>query len=132
MSYLAAKAEHLRLGARGEKLAEKLLRGKHYAILCRNYKVKSGEIDLVARDGETLVFIEVKTRRATTRSRPAEGLSARQKKRIYHAAQSYLHQINDPGIIYRFDLIEIVLSGFGIRELRHWENNFSKPAGYLD
>ena len=132
MSYFSAKAEHLRLGARGEKLAAKLLRSKNYSLLCRNYKVKSGEIDLVARDGGNLVFIEVKTRRATTRSRPAEGLSSRQRKRIYHAAGNYLHSIDDPGIIYRFDLIEIILSRFGIREIRHWENNFSRPAGYQD
>jgi putative endonuclease len=132
MSYFSAKSEHLRLGARGEKLAEKLLRGKNYSILCRNYKVKSGEIDLVARDGETLVFVEVKTRRATTRSRPAEGLSFRQKKRIYNAAQSYLRQIDNPEVIYRFDLIEIILSTFRIHEIRHWENNFSKPENYFD
>ncbi|MDD5697773.1 MAG: YraN family protein [Victivallaceae bacterium] len=128
MSYLAAKAAHLRLGLRGEKLAAKLLRAKNYVILCRNYQVRSGEIDLVARDGGNLVFVEIKTRRATTRSRPAEGLSARQKKRIYHAAQSYLRRIGNPAAVYRFDLIEIILSRFGIREIRHWENNFSKPA----
>ncbi len=130
MTYPAARAKHLRLGARGEKLAAKLLRGKNYSILCRNYKVKAGEIDLVARDGENLVFVEIKTRRATTRSRPAEGLSSKQKKRIYHAAQNYLYQIDNPNLIYRFDLIEIILSRFGIREIRHWENNFSKPARY--
>lgn len=130
MSYFSAKSRHLRLGDKGEKIAARLLRDKNYSILCHNFKVKSGEIDLVARDGENLVFIEVKTRRATTRSRPAEGLSSKQKKRIYHAAQSYLRQIDNPNIIYRFDLIEIILSRFKIHEIRHWENNFSKPASY--
>ena len=130
MTYLSARAKHLRLGARGEKLAAKLLRGKNYSILCRNYKVKASEIDLVARDGENLVFVEIKTRRATTRSRPAEGLSSKQKKRIYNAARKYLHHIDNPSAIYRFDLIEIILSRFGIREIRHWENNFSRPARY--
>lgn len=130
MSYFSAKAKHLQLGDRGEKITTRLLRSKNYDILCRNYKVKSGEIDLVARDGETLVFVEVKTRRATTRSRPAEGLSTKQKKRIYRAAQSYLRQIDDPNIICRFDLIELILSPFAIREIRHWESNFSKPASY--
>jgi putative endonuclease len=125
MTYLSAKARHIRLGARGERIAEKLLRTKNYRILCRNYKVKSGEIDLVARDGENLVFIEVKTRRNTTRSRPAEGLSAKQKRRIHRAAQNYLRSIGEPEVIYRFDLIEIVLSRFAIHEIRHWENNFT-------
>jgi putative endonuclease len=130
MSYFSAKAKHLQLGDRGEKIATRLLRSKNYDILCQNYKVKSGEIDLVARDGKDLVFVEVKTRRATTRSRPAEGLSTKQKKRIYRAAQSYLRQIDNPNIIYRFDLIELILTRFGIREIRHWESNFSKPASY--
>jgi putative endonuclease len=130
MSYFSAKSRHLRLGSKGENIAARLLRSKNYTILCRNFKVKSGEIDLVARDGENLVFIEVKTRRATTRSRPAEGLSSRQKKRIYHAAQNYLRQIDNPNLIYRFDLIEIILSRFKIHEIRHWEDNFSKPAAY--
>jgi putative endonuclease len=125
MTYLSAKSRHLRLGARGERVAEKLLRTKNYRILCRNYKVKSGEIDLVARDGENLVFIEVKTRRNTTRSRPAEGLSARQKKRIYRAAQNYMRSIGEPAVIYRFDLIEVILSRFAVHEIRHWENNFT-------
>jgi len=130
MSYFSAKSRHLRLGSKGEKIAARLLRNKNYTILCRNFKVKSGEIDLVARDGENLIFIEVKTRRATTRSRPAEGLGSRQKKRIYHAAQNYLRQIDNPNLIYRFDLIEIILSRFKIHEIRHWEDNFSKPASY--
>ena len=130
MGYFSAKAKHIQLGARGEKIATKLLCSKNYDILCHNYKVKAGEIDLVARDGDTLVFIEVKTRRATTRSRPAEGLSSKQKKRIYRAAQSYLHQIGNPKVVYRFDLIEVILTRFGIREIRHWLDNFSKPASY--
>lgn len=130
MSYFSAKSKHLKLGDKGEKIAARLLVEKNYSILCRNFKVKSGEIDLVARDGENLVFIEVKTRRATTRSRPAEGLSSKQKKRIYRAAQNYLRQIDNPNVIYRFDLIEVILSRFRIHEIRHWENNFSKPASY--
>lgn len=130
MAYNKAKAKHIRLGARGERLAARLLRGKNYSILCRNFKVRSGEIDLVARDGDTLVFVEVKTRRHTTRSRPAEGLSAKQKRRIYNAAQSYLRSIDNPDIVFRFDLIELILSPWGPKEVRHWENNFSRPAAY--
>ncbi|MDD5727500.1 MAG: YraN family protein [Victivallales bacterium] len=134
MNYFAAKARHLRLGAKGEKIASRLLRQKNYSILCRNFKVKSGEIDLVARDGETLVFVEVKTRHARTNTRhylrPAENLSARQKERIYRAAQSYLAAIGNPAVTYRFDLVEVILSPFELQALRHWENNFSRPARY--
>jgi putative endonuclease len=134
MNYFAAKSRHLRLGKRGEKIAAKLLKTKDYSILCRNYKVKSGEIDLIARDGDTLVFVEVKSRRAKPGAaldlRPAENLSARQRERIYRASQSYLSDIDNPAVIYRFDLIEVVLSRFKIHAVRHWENNFTKPARY--
>ncbi len=125
LSFHQARAEHLRTGRRGEKLACSLLLAKNCEILCRNYKVKSGEIDIVARDGGILVFVEVKTRRHTTRSRPAEGLSERQKKRIYRAGMKYLKEIESPDVIYRFDLIEIVISPFRIHEARHWQGHFS-------
>jgi putative endonuclease len=119
-----ARTEHLRVGRRGENLACSLLRAKNCEILCRNYKVKSGEIDIIARDGGILAFVEVKTRRHSTRSRPAEGLSERQKMRIYRAGMSYLKEIENPNVIYRFDLIEIVISPFRIHEARHWQGHF--------
>lgn len=126
--FAAWKSKHLRLGRRGEKLASALLRTKNYIILCRNYKVKSGEIDIVARDGAVLVFIEVKTRSHTTRSRPAQGLTEKQKKRIVSAAMKYLKQIDSPEVVYRFDLIEMVLSPWKIYEARHWIGHFN-PSG---
>ncbi|MFA7229794.1 MAG: YraN family protein [Victivallaceae bacterium] len=120
-----AKAKHLRLGITGENKACALLRSKNADIICRNYKVKAGEIDIVARDGGMLVFAEVKTRRHTSRSRPAEGLSLKQKKRIYRAAMNYLNAIDRPHCVFRFDLIEIVASPFRLHEVRHWQNHFS-------
>ena len=58
-----ARAAHLVLGRRGEEAAVRLLLAKGYTILARNWRVRSGELDIVARDGRTLVFVEVKTRR---------------------------------------------------------------------
>jgi putative endonuclease len=128
--YYQAKNKHLRLGRRGESLACSLLRLKNYDILCRNYKVKSGEIDIVARDGHTLVFLEVKTRRHTTRSRPAQGLTEKQKKRILRAGMKYLKQIDNPEVIYRFDLIEMVVSSWKVYEARHWTDHFKSTTIY--
>lgn len=128
--YHQAKNKHLHLGQRGESLACSLLRLKNYEILCRNYKVKSGEIDIVARDGCTLVFVEVKTRRHTTRSRPAQGLTEKQKKRILRAGMKYLKQIENPEVIYRFDLIEMVVSSWIVYEARHWTDHFKSTTVY--
>lgn len=125
LSFQQAQTAHLRLGRKGEHLACALLLTKNCVILCRNYKVKSGEIDIVARDGGTLAFVEVKTRRHTTRSRPAAGLSERQKNRIYRAGMKYLKAIENPHVSYRFDLIEIIISPFSLHEVRHWQGHFS-------
>lgn len=119
------RAEHLRLGAAGENAACRLLKSKSYDILARNYKCSYGEIDIVARDGATLVFLEVKSRRDRTGARPARGLSAEQKKRIRRAGTHYLREIENPSVVYRFDLIEVVFSRYGIREIRQWQNHIT-------
>lgn len=124
ISYKLAKARHLKLGRRGEAMAATYLFNKKIEVLCCNYTGKLGEIDIIARDGEVICFIEVKTRMSTTRSRPAEGLSEKQKKRIIRSAASYLHEIGGPKVVYRFDLIEIVFGYFDIIELRYWRNHW--------
>lgn len=129
LSIKKARAAHLRVGRRGEKKAAELLKTKHYDVLARNYKTSVGEIDLIARDGAILVFIEVKTRMETTRSRPSEGLSERQQKRIYRTAHRYIKEIDSPKTVIRFDLIEIIFRrSYGVKEARHWLNHFSKQT----
>ena len=119
-----AKAAHIRLGERGENLACVYLYSKNIDILLRNYKSRKGEIDIIAKDGAELCFIEVKTRRWTTRSRPAEGLSREQELRISQAAHSYLHAIGNPEVVYRFDLIEIIIGRWDIQELYYRREYF--------
>lgn len=126
MNFRQARKHCQRLGKRGEDLACKLLKEKHYDILCRNYKVKSGEIDIVARNGGILVFVEVKTRRynANLPLRPAAGLRTNQKRRIFRAATNYMRSIGNPEVIFRFDLIELILADWSIKEIRHWPEHF--------
>jgi putative endonuclease len=126
MNFHKSRTAHLRLGRRGERTACRFLRGRNFDILLRNYRTSSGEIDLVARDGMILCFIEVRTRRSTSKSRPAQGLSERQKKRICDAAMHYLGEISSPSVPYRFDLVEVILSGWALRELRHWPSHFTR------
>jgi putative endonuclease len=125
IAYKYAKARHIRLGRRGESIAAAYLRACGIEVLLRNYRYKRGEIDIVARDGAIICFVEVKTRWHTTRSRPAEGLSESQKKRISHTASAYLRVIGNPKVVYRFDLIEIVVNRWDVRELRYWRSHFS-------
>ena len=124
ISYKYAKARHIKLGRRGEALAARYLSVNKIDVICRNYKDKHGEVDIIARDGEVICFVEVKTRRYTTRSRPAEGLSEKQKKRIIRSAAAYLHGIGRPKVIYRFDLMEIVLGAWDVKELRYWRRHW--------
>ncbi len=125
-----ARAQHLKVGEAGEKAARKLLESKHMDILAQNFKCDAGEIDIVARDGDTLAFVEVKTRMKRAGIRPVEGLSGKQKSRIYRAALRYMKEIENPRVVYRFDLVEVVLTGWGVDEIRHWQSHFKGSETY--
>ena len=96
-------------GKYGEEHAAVFLKQKGYTVIEKNYRQPCGEIDIIARDGETLVFIEVKTRRTTSFGSPFEAITDRKKRQIARTAQDYLcrkKQTNKPA---RFDVIGIVL-----------------------
>ena len=128
----AAKAAHIRLGNVGEKYAVKSLLAENCIVLTRNYRCSAGEIDIVARDGETMVFVEVKTRRGRMRpgTRPGDNLSTRQKKRIIRASRYYLADIEDPSCKCRYDLIEVMAGRFGPKSIHHWRSCFSPAEAF--
>lgn len=95
------------IGSEGERSAEKCLRDKGLRILERNYSTRRGEIDLVALDGDTLVFVEVKARAAARFGLPQETVGARKQHRLVKAAQSYLLQRGWEGPA-RFDVVAIL------------------------
>ena len=78
------------LGAEGERAAEKFLRRQRYTIVARNYRCPSGEVDLVALDRSTVVFVEVKTRTQAGFGSPLEAVDPRKQRQIQRAAQHYL------------------------------------------
>jgi len=80
-----------------------------YKVLTRNYKTTRGEIDLVCRHGNVLVFIEVKTRSADGTVRPAESIDAGKEEALRHAADRYLELLDRDDVIYRFDAVEVQL-----------------------
>ena len=104
---MTARAVHLRLGRRGERLACRLLEESGCTILARNWRCRAGELDIVARDGVTLVFAEVKTRRVRAGRRPGDNLSARQFRRDLRAAGRFVKNYASPEYRRRFEVIEV-------------------------
>ena len=104
-------SDHLQLGARGEKLACGFLRHQGYKILYRNFRARhGGEVDIVCRDRATLVFVEVKTRRHNDLVRPSEAINAAKRKLISRGALAWLQLLDNPDVLSRFDVVEIVLA----------------------
>ena len=97
------------LGVWGERYAAQTLRRHGVKILYRNYRApKGGEIDLVCRDQETLVFVEVKTRRIEKNFRPRDAVDHKKQMLIKRGALSWLHLLDNPDIPFRFDVIEVI------------------------
>ena len=94
-----------KLGREGELAAASYLRRKGIRILARNFHCNSGEIDLIARDGDTLVFVEVKTRREGV---PAEAVTPAKERSLTLAAMTFLRRHRALEVRSRFDIIAIV------------------------
>lgn len=116
------RAAHIKLGRRGEKLAGRLLELKGYRILARNWRCPAGELDIVALDGNEIVFVEVKSLHSRSRYRPAGNLSNHQRRRNRSAAGFYMRAIElyPEKFPHRFDLIEVKLDRYSVSEIRHW------------
>jgi putative endonuclease len=109
--FLPSKASHLRLGARGEKLAARYLRRRGFKILYRNFRGRrGGEIDLVCRERDTLVFVEVKTRTRGDFGRPLEAVGTQKQRRISLGALAWLRLLGNPDIFFRFDIVEVTIA----------------------
>jgi len=109
--FLPSKAGHLRLGARGEKLAARYLRRHGFKILYRNFRGRQGgEIDLVCRDRDTLVFVEVKTRTRVDFGRPLDAVNRSKQRRISLGALAWLRLLGNPDIFFRFDIVEVTIA----------------------
>jgi len=94
-------------GRDGEALAEAVLLQSGYCILARNYRNRLGEIDIVARDGETLVFVEVKTRRSKRFGSAKLAVTAAKQKQLSRVALAYLKDGGRTGVKARFDVVAI-------------------------
>jgi putative endonuclease len=102
-----------RLGDRGEQIAIALLAERGYTLIARNYSCPAGEVDLVCRDGDTLAFIEVKTRRGTAFGTPEEAVTPAKLVHIAAAAGHYLAEHDLEGKPWRIDVVAIQLDMAG-------------------
>ena len=112
------------LGERGEDLAVRALRRAGYQILERNVIYGRNEIDILAREGDTVAFIEVKTRRETGTFQPEDNVTPDKERRIIRAADYYLAKHQDPETYYRFDVVTVVLPDEGKPEVTIWRDAF--------
>src|SRR5213595_210078 len=125
-------SEHLRLGARGEKLACAFLRRKGYTILYRNFRARhGGEVDIVCRDRDTLVFVEVKTRTREDFGRPLDAVNRDKRNRISRGGLAWLRLLDDPDILFRFDVVEVIIAEGTEPRLEILRNAFSLPKQYI-
>jgi len=116
--YAAPPDGRVDLGRRGEEAAGRHLVSLGYRILERRYRTRGGEIDLIARDGDAIVFVEVKTRSSLLCGRPAEAVDRRKRARIARAASLYLARRGAGEAACRFDVVEVIEEPAGALSVR--------------
>ena len=95
------------MGRAGEKKAVEFLKDKGYKIVTQNFKTHFGEIDIIAKDGETVIFVEVKTRSSDEYGAPSEAVNFKKREKYFLVATEYLRNNNLLDAMSRFDVIEI-------------------------
>jgi putative endonuclease len=122
---------HLRRGSLGELAAKKHLRDLGLKFLTANFQSRRGEIDLVFREDDCLVFVEVKTRSSEQWARPIAAVDRRKRRLLSKTALDYLKLLRKHPVKIRFDVVEVVLDGESVREIRHLPNTFTLSSPYF-
>lgn len=123
---------HLRLGVRGEKVAARHLRRHGFKILYRNFRGRQGgEIDLVCRERDTLVFVEVKTRTREDFGRPLEAVNRQKQRRISLGGLAWLRLLGNPDILFRFDVVEVTMADEAAPRVELVRNAFQLSDPYI-
>lgn len=121
---------NLERGALGELAAKAHLKKLGLKFLVANYSSARGEVDLIFRDRDCLVFIEVKTRSSEAWTRPAAFVNKEKRRRLSKAALDYLQLLKNPAIKFRFDIVEVLLEDGQVHEIRHLPNTFNLSHPY--
>ena len=109
-------------GEEGERRAENFLKKKGFRILQRNYFCKTGELDLVAEDGNSLVFVEVKTRKKFGKELPEAAMTTKKKHRVCSAARHFMKNYKLTERIFRFDVVGLEFDDENNWEINYWQN----------
>jgi len=117
------------LGQQGEALACQYLSRQGYRVIVRNYRTKLGEIDIVAEEGGTLVFVEVKTRRGHQCGHPFEAVTPTKCRQISKVALQYLAETGREGQAARFDVVAISFAGEAAPVVELVQNAFDLSYG---
>jgi putative endonuclease len=115
---------NITLGERGESIAVAYLKGQKFTIIARNFRCKAGEVDIVARDGTTFVFVEVKTRRTLSFGSPQASVTPFKQRQNSKAALTWLAKNRLQEAAARFDVIAILLRDHQVPEIEHIRNAF--------
>jgi putative endonuclease len=124
------KPLHLRYGELGERAAKKQLKRQGLKFLTANFRSSRGEIDLVFRDTDCLIFVEVKTRSSEEWMRPAAAVDGERRRRLTRTALDYLRLLKHPPVKVRFDIVEVLLTEGRVHEVRHLPNSFAMERPY--
>lgn len=108
------------LGERGEALAQRFLKRRGLKTVARRFSTPIGELDLVMRDGDTVVFVEVKTRRDRTYADPEDAITTAKVRRLMRAVRWFLHQKRWEERPCRFDVVTVILPAEGNPEIKHF------------
>lgn len=112
------------LGKQGENIAVRHLKRAGYRILDRNVKLGRYEIDIIAREGDTVAFVEVKTRRTNTFAEPEANVNHTKQEHIRRAARTYIYRHPEPNTYYRYDIVSVVLPEIGKPAVTLFRNAF--------
>jgi len=118
------RRKHRPLGRRGEDAAVRALRRAGYAVLERNAKFGRYELDVIAREGDTTAFVEVKTRRRSDAITPEDSVGPTKRRHIRAAAHRYIADEDDPNRYYRFDIVSVVIPDHGKPDVTIYRDAF--------
>lgn len=112
------------LGARGEALAAKALKANGYTILERNVDLGRYEIDIIAREGDTIAFVEVKTRTSDHIAFPEDNVTFEKRRHISRAARRYIDMHPEEDVSYRFDVVAVLVPDKGKPDITIYRDAF--------
>ncbi|MFY9269988.1 MAG: YraN family protein [Candidatus Manganitrophaceae bacterium] len=113
-------------GKEGEDIAARFLTSRGYRIVERNYRTPLGEIDLIAHDGDVLVFVEVKSRSDSRFGSPQSAVDLRKQSKLTRVALTYLSRMKRDPKACRFDVVSIVGGSVGAFTIEHFTNAFEE------